>query len=54
MQFFEFIPDGEGECFVQAWIHSYDELEFTQRLRPAVVICPGGAYEMISKREAVI
>jgi len=52
MIFFDFIPDGAEDCYVQAWIHSYDENEFTQRPRPAVVICPGGAYEMISKREA--
>ncbi len=50
MIFFDFIPDGAEDCYVQAWIHSYDENEFTQRPRPAVVICPGGAYEMISKR----
>ena len=52
MRFFDFIPDESVECYVQAWIHLYDEVEFEQRLRPAVVICPGGAYEMISKREA--
>lgn len=39
MRFFEFIPDGAVECYVRAWIHSYDENEFIQRLRPAVVIC---------------
>lgn len=52
MKYFEFIPDGTKYCNVQAWIHAYSELEFDQRLRPAVVICPGGAYRMVSKREA--
>ncbi len=52
MKFFEFIPEGTKDCSVQAWIHVYDETEIDKRLRPAVVICPGGAYRMVSKREA--
>lgn len=52
MNFFEFVPEGAKDCKVQAWIHAYDEAEIEQRLRPAIVICPGGAYRMVSKREA--
>lgn len=52
MKFFEFIPERAKDCSVRAWIHEYDEAEFDKRLRPAIVICPGGAYRMVSKREA--
>lgn len=52
MKFFEFIPEGAKDCSVRAWIHAYDEIEIEQRFRPAIVICPGGAYRMVSKREA--
>lgn len=52
MKFFEFIPEGAKDCNVMAWIHAYNENEITRRLRPAIVICPGGAYRMVSKREA--
>lgn len=53
MKNFDFIPDGIEECSVTAWLHtngrSGDLLDVS---RPAVLICPGGGYEMVSDREA--
>lgn len=43
---FEFIPEGYGNCKVKAWLHD-DQIP-----RPAVVVCPGGAYSSVSDREA--
>lgn len=43
---FEFTPEGYGEARVNAWIHD------GETPRPAVVICPGGAYSSLSDREA--
>ena len=52
MKVFEYIPEGMKDCKVRAWLHSYEGSEIAKRIRPAVVICPGGAYRMVSEREA--
>lgn len=48
MKVFEFTPKGVANCNVVAWIHNNDQ----KRKRPAIIICPGGAYEGVSEREA--
>ena len=52
MKVFEFVPDGIKDCYVRAWLHEYDNEKAEKRLRPAIVICPGGGYAMVSEREA--
>lgn len=53
MKEFTFCPEGTDDCSVKAWIHYHNESrEIKQRKYPAVVICPGGGYEMVSAREA--
>lgn len=53
MQYVEFVPEGTKDCTVRAWIHSTNNSkEMVQRLHPAVIICPGGAYCMVSDIEA--
>lgn len=53
MNHFDFIPEGIGECSVTAWLHTNGKNgELQDGLRPAVLICPGGGYEMVSDREA--
>lgn len=53
MRIFEFIPEGMADCSVKAWIHDQNgSTEVAQRMHPAVIICPGGAYMMVSHREA--
>lgn len=51
MKEFEFIPEGQEECSVRAWLHASEKSENPKNY-PAVIICPGGAYEDISEREA--
>ena len=52
MKVFEYIPEGIKDCKVRVWLHSYEGNEIAKRIRPAVAICPGGAYRMVSEREA--
>lgn len=53
MLFFDFIPENTESCCVKAWIHSTNEsAEMRQRMYPAIVICPGGGYQLVSDREA--
>lgn len=48
-----FIPEGQRECSVKAWIHdSKGSNQIKQCDYPAVIICPGGGYEHVSSREA--
>ena len=49
---FAFVPEGNEDCSVRAWLHDYDEKKIAKRNRPAIVICPGGGYGYVSKREA--
>lgn len=55
MKVFEFIPEGIQDCKVTAWLHGNEEFTemaaFTYE-RPAMIICPGGGYNMVSQREA--
>lgn len=52
MRSFTFIPKGQKDCSVSAWIHDQNgSTEIAQRKYPAIVICPGGAYEYVSDRE---
>lgn len=53
MREFEFIPDGQKDCSVKAWIHYHNgSARIVQKQYPAIVICPGGAYMNVSDREA--
>lgn len=55
MREFVFYPEGNEESSVKAWIHDHQgSKEIKQRAYPAIVICPGGGYEMLSDREAEI
>lgn len=53
MKFYEFVPENAKECTVKAWIHSTNgSPEMIQHMHPAIIICPGGGYRMVSDREA--
>ena len=53
MHFCTFTPDHREGCSVRAWTHSTNGSDqMVQLLYPAVVICPGGGYEMIADIEA--
>ena len=52
MKIFEFIPEGVNDGNVRAWLHEYPGNDIPKRKRPAIVICPGGAYRFVSEREA--
>lgn len=53
MRVFEFVPENTEDCSVRAWLHGDDAFsEIKPRKRPAVIICPGGGYSMVSEREA--
>lgn len=53
MKNFNFLPEGVENCDVQAWLHNGQESgEMKARQKPALVICPGGGYGMVSAREA--
>lgn len=53
---FERMNENKIDCpafRVSCWIHDNSKIEpVTNKLRPAVIICPGGAYAMVSDREA--
>lgn len=51
MKTFEFIPEGVQDCVVRACLHT-GQRDVKQRMHPAIIICPGGAYEGVSEREA--
>lgn len=52
MQYFEFQPEGVENCNVQAYIQTCGfSKEMEDRLLPAMIICPGGGYGMVSDRE---
>ena len=48
MRFFTFQPEGVENCEVAAFIQN----KSSSRVVPAVVICPGGGYNMVSERES--
>lgn len=53
MRYFTFQPEGVNNCEVTAYIQtSGASPEMKERKIPAVVICPGGGYNMVSDREA--
>ena len=53
MKEFGFVPEGTSGCNVKAWIHEQNiRQEVKQRMHPAVIVCPGGGYSMVSDREA--
>lgn len=53
MKVFDFIPEGITDCTVTAWLHTNNELpELQHFLNPAIIICPGGGYGHVSKRES--
>lgn len=53
MKEFTFHPQRYEECTVKAWIHFQNNSEqIRQKEYPAVIICPGGGYVMVSDIEA--
>lgn len=53
MRVFDFVPDGEKDCCVTAWLHTeWESPEMSARKLPSVIICPGGGYGFVSDREA--
>ena len=53
MKTFTFTPEGTTDCSVRARIHGLDESgTISEKLYPAVLICPGGGYDHISERES--
>lgn len=50
MKYFDFVPEGAKGCQVTAYLQTAVEGQIAAR--PAVVICPGGGYVMVSEREA--
>lgn len=53
MEMIRFTPDGVQDCQVCAWLHKDSQSpEMAEKNRPAMVICPGGGYGMVSDREA--
>ena len=52
MNYFNFQPAGTESCSVNAYLQTSGQSpEMTGRKLPAVVICPGGGYQMVSDRE---
>lgn len=54
MNAFEFIPEEMRDCTVTAWLHEnekFPEMAGYAYKRPAIIICPGGAYDVIAERE---
>ncbi len=54
MKVFEFVPEGTQDCIVTAWLHTnhdFEEMKDYSYDRPAIIICPGGGYCMLSERE---
>lgn len=53
MKIFEFVPEETQDCKVTAWLHGNDwDREVIKRVRPAMIICPGGGYGRICDKEA--
>lgn len=53
MRLVEFNPDSFDDCKVTAYLHTrFIEQECGIDRYPGIVICPGGAYQMIAEREA--
>lgn len=53
MKIVELNPNPESRANLIGYLHDRDEQEMKNRLlRPCVVICPGGGYEILSAREA--
>lgn len=53
MNIFEFIPEDTKDCKVLAWLHTeHENGQMAPRIRPAMIVCPGGGYGMTSDREA--
>ncbi len=51
MKYFKFQPEGTKNCSVTAYLQTEVEQENGRRKLPGVVICPGGGYEEVSRRE---
>ena len=53
MKEFIFRPQRNENCEVKAWIHFQNDSKIIkQKEYPAVIICPGGGYVMVSDTEA--
>ncbi len=53
MNCFIFQPNNLEDCQVRAFLQSNLGAETKVTIRPAIIICPGGGYGMVSEREAV-
>lgn len=45
------ISIGSKNAIMSGYIHSYNSMNIQRNIRPAIVICPGGAYEKIAEIE---
>jgi acetyl esterase/lipase len=45
------IPIGYENALLTGYIHSHNTLNIQRNIRPAIVICPGGAYERVAESE---
>ena len=52
MRYFEFQPEGAEKCCVSAFLQTEMKAEGKLGMLPAILICPGGGYVMVSEREA--
>jgi len=53
MEMLKFKPLPETEAVVTAYLHDHiTEMDVYRKYYPAILICPGGGYEMVSMREA--
>ena len=53
MTVFEFVPAGVSDCSVKAYLHDdINSLMVHNSPRPAIIVCPGGGYQLVSGREA--
>lgn len=52
MRLFEFVPEGERDCSVTAWIQTGIDIGLSKNdAYPAVIICPGGGYQQVCPHE---
>lgn len=52
MKYFTFQPEGETECSVTAFLQTEKKTGNGAVRLPAILICPGGGYDIVSDREA--
>ena len=51
MKIVEEVLDAGAHAYVTGYLHDVSEEMENHRIRPCMVVCPGGGYEMLSDRE---